>query len=179
MKKLEINCPDGHEIDLEKSNLVKGILYFKEIIKELDYNVIAKELFSFKEIYYISGNSNINKFKPVDGISSNNAKTKQQLKALLAINQLANVAMFLNNGWIPEAGKEKWFIKYTKNGKNNWEDITTQLHSSVLYSIIYFKSSRLAEKAIKILGIDLIKQSLKLQQPDNEVAQPEILSGCL
>lgn len=42
MKKIEINIPEGYEIDLEKSNLEKGIIEFKLVQNEFDQLVKKK-----------------------------------------------------------------------------------------------------------------------------------------
>lgn len=51
MNKLQINPPEGYEIDQDKSNLSKGIIYFKECVKTLTYENVANTLFKNKSFF--------------------------------------------------------------------------------------------------------------------------------
>ncbi len=141
MEKLQINCPAGYEIDTDKSDLSKGIVYFKESKKYLSYNDVAKELF-----YH--------------NYEKNNSTTKEQLESILALNMLCNVAKHLNGDWLPKinsSGKHRnYCICFTSN-KFVIDDFTYVQHSNV-----YFKSKELALQAIEILGEETIMKALTL-----------------
>lgn len=94
--------PNGYEVDKEKSTFENIIL---KPIKET-YEFICKKLFSNKPIYFIThggyiseteGNPNHNYI-----FDKNNCTSEKQAKKLLAINQLMNVAKYLNDGWEPD-----------------------------------------------------------------------------
>lgn len=163
MNKIEINIPEGFEIDNEKSDFSKGIIEFKPVEKKkLGYENIAKNLFINKPIYFIEYNGII------DYISygaeyqckyPNNATSKKQLECLMAYNKLRNVAEYLNAGnkldW-NDPMKAKWFIYY------NWDNkiLTVDAHFRYQRSDVYFYLKDSAKDAIKILGEEEIKKAL-------------------
>lgn len=161
MNKIEINIPEGFEIDNEKSNFSKGIIEFKPVEKkELSYMIIAKELFYNKDVYYTDGFGRINKTKVIDTVLNiNNATSKEQLECLMAYNKLRNVAEYLNGGrkmlWENQF-MEKYYIFY------NWflKRIKVDSVSNTQRSEVFFASKILAEQAIEILGEEEIKKAL-------------------
>ena len=158
MEKLQINCPEGYQIDQDKSNLSEGIVYFKEIKKQLTYDDVAKNLFS-KCYYYTAASGNIDKIKSLrtqEYYCSNNAASREQLESLLALNKSINVANYLNDDWIPKTGQTKYFIYLSD------EELVIKTHNSVLYGLVYFKTKELAQQAIDILGEEEIKKALTL-----------------
>ena len=89
----------------------------------------------------------------------NNAKTKEQLQRLLAINKLMNVAEYLNDGWKPnwkDVQCSKWYI-YWNYCQNKFGIDLQHLEQSVN---IYFKTPDLALQAIEILGEEEVKLAL-------------------
>lgn len=166
MKKLEINIPEGHEIDLDKSNLSKGIVFFKEVKRTLTYEGIANKLFS-KKTYWITdyGQININQ----EGLenyftcyNSNNADSREQLESILALNKLCNVAKYLNGDWLPRSHPD--YVYYIQLG-SEYSKIskTTSFGTGMcLSSIVYFKTKELAQQAIEILGEKEIRKALTL-----------------
>lgn len=161
MKKLEINIPDGHEIDLDKSDLSKGIVFFKEVKKKLTYDDIAKELFHNKDGYYITSDADISpcNFGDYPCLECNVAATWEQLESILALNMLCNVAKYLNGGWSPinKRDKYKWCIRI--------DDISNELvceTEAKQTSSVYFNTKELAQQAIDILGEEEIRKALTL-----------------
>lgn len=180
MKELKINIPDGHEIDLDKSDLSKGIVFFKESKKILNYEMITEKLFKDKTIFFLyvpdelgptTGGNNIDliaKCKIKDSLFHRenhnlqvNSTTREQLESILALNKLCNVAKYLNEDWIPDWNiltQKKYYICLDrKNGK-----IQIEITGSLSTSIVFFKSKDLAIQAIDILGKEEIRKALTL-----------------
>lgn len=161
MKDLKINCPEGYEIDMYKSNLSEGIVYFKEVEKVLKYQDISNLLFLDKKSYYIDGEGEVEDYEIThnDYESYNHSTTKDQLESILALNKLCNVAKYLNGDWLPnwEDGEYKYIFSLIKGNNikiDNWLSTT--------FTGVYFKTKELAKQAIKILGEEEIKKALTL-----------------
>jgi hypothetical protein len=162
MKTLQINCPDGHEIDQEKSDLSKGIIEFKEVkSKKITYKDVTEALFGNRESYYINTKGSVvstDRLFKESCIDSNNSTTSEQLESILALNKLCNVARYLNRDWIPDwnTGEDKHYFYIEKD----------EIKVSVAYwnksSSVYFSSGKLALQAIEILGEEEIKKALTL-----------------
>lgn len=150
--------PEGMEA-YQEGNEIK----FRPIEKQLTYFDIAKELFSNNATYYTDSYGEIES-SPIGLEDSkadnlNNCTSQKQAEKLLAINQLMNVAKYLNRDWKPDwndLDESKYYIRYSEN--------THSLQvgeASIIYSdIVYFKSSKLAKQAIEILGEETIKLAL-------------------
>lgn len=152
-KVLEIEVPQGYEIDKENSTFEK--LVFKKVEEKLTYEKIREELFKNKKSYYICNGKPTSFNSPVNHIpyAADHAPTEQQLQRLLASNKLMNVAYYLND-W----KQEKCFIYY---------DIKTQkldfdVCRGVINGAICFNSRELAKQAIEILGEETIKLALRV-----------------
>lgn len=162
MKQLKINIPDGHEIDLEKSNLENGVVFFKEVKKQLTYEDIAKEMFSNKKTCFYSTQTDqiewIDREVNRPG-TPDLATTKEQLESILALNKLCNVAKWLNEGWLPKFGSS-YYRNYVIVTRKNGLEVDCCSHTK--NSAVYFKSRDLANKAIEILGEDEIRKALTL-----------------
>lgn len=147
-----IETPEGMEAYLE-NNIVK----FKPIEKKLAYENIAKELFENKDVWRIS-DLIINKYNRTGCWNYlTNCISEKQAKKLLAINQLMNVAKYLNGDWQPDwnNNKESKYYIFIYNGKI---DISNTALSNCLE--VYFKSKELVQQAIEILGEETIKLAL-------------------
>lgn len=127
--------------------------------KELTYDEVARRLFAGKTAYYTSDTGMI--CKTLDGKrynpnDPNNAPTENQVRQLLALNKLFNVAYYLNEGWTPdwETGREnKYFI-----GLEHEFLVIGFCFYGASPGVPYFKSEELAERAIAILGEKAIKE---------------------
>lgn len=89
---LTIDILEGMEIDLENSDLAKGIIKFK--IKELDYKTIYCKI--------------CNKSLVIDSHREDENK-------LRAISRLMNIARYYNQDWKPDWNnprEDKWYIYY-------------------------------------------------------------------
>lgn len=93
-KEVKIQAPEGYEIDKENSTF--EYIKFKLIKKNITYEDVCEKL--FKDSYhFIDGGGLINlytgqKYK----FNKNNASNHQQLKRILALNQLLNIAEYYN-----------------------------------------------------------------------------------
>lgn len=149
--KLTIIPPEGMEA-YQEGNEIK----FRPINK-LTYNDIAKELFYNKRTYYITNQGNLQTYFPANSYDNfNNSTSDKQLKKLLAINKLMNVAKYLNGDWQPNwnDGNE---IKYFVLVISGIEILDTFTYN---YSPVYFQTKALAQQAIEILGEETIKLAL-------------------
>lgn len=90
-KEVKIQAPEGYEIDKENSTF--ECIKFKPIEKYITYADVCNKI--FKEFYYYIDNiGNINEYKKPDDflLDKTNANNSRQLKKLLALNQLLNIA---------------------------------------------------------------------------------------
>lgn len=162
-KELKIEIPKGYEIDKENSTFEK--IVFKKVEEKLTYGKIVNELFTGKRYYYTNDYGTIKESADPQKVNDfcdtdpNNAPTERQLKILLAINKLMNVAHYLNDGWKPnwnDGGQEKFYIYYNSAVK------TLNVSANFYYNsgVVYFKSKEIAKQAIQILGEDIVKLAL-------------------
>lgn len=114
MKQIKINLAEGQEIDLEKSDLSKGVISIKKVynkyIKDIDsiYPKSFEELDTIKG-YYIRYNSNIEFIEvPSDEINSNIFPKREQAEAVLALAQLLQ----LRDKWLEISGHKDWEPDY-------------------------------------------------------------------
>ena len=118
---LTIDIPEGMEIDLENSDLAKGIVKFKK--KDITYKNIEDALSSENYAGAVINTSN--------GIK------------LEALNKLMNIAKYYNGDWKPDwSDSNEYSIIYNRNTykvDHNWTSISSN---------IYFKNKDDAEYVI-------------------------------
>lgn len=157
MKKIEIEIPNDKEIDWEASAKQKQIV-LKD--KQLTYEEVCEKLFE-KEHYFTNVRGELLHAVNMANDCPNNATTKYQIKCILAKNKLANVAVYLNNGWKPNLESDygygialSWY---------NGELIIDHCAVLCMFSSgkVIFKSKELAQKAIEILGREEVKLALQ------------------
>lgn len=98
-KEIKINIPEGYEIDKEKSTL--ECIKFKPITKDITYEDVCNTIFVNNDTYFISNRGYIHKGIVPDWDDTilpdrHIATNKKQLKRLLALNQLLNIAEYYN-----------------------------------------------------------------------------------
>ena len=119
---LTIDIPEGMEIDLENSNLAKGIVKFKK--KDITYDDILQ---SYATDFC--------------GIRVPN----HCIDKILAISQLMNIAKYYNGDWIPDWNNQdeyKYYIIYNRDTykvDHGWTSICSN---------IYFKNKKDAQAVI-------------------------------
>ena len=118
---LTIDIPEGMKIDLENSDLAKGIVKFKK--KYITYGDILQEC-------------------PTNfsGLRVRN----HCIDKILAISKLMNIARYYNKDWKPNCSEYKYHITY------NNEDNTYLLDYNSIYTLgtIYFKNKKDAQAVI-------------------------------
>lgn len=151
VNEIKINVPEGMEYYIENDTI-------KFRPKIITYQNIAKEL--FKNGAYYAGvrngvNSGYDKSPNIEekGLYS---ISRKQLDKLVAINQLMNVAKYLNGDWQPDWNNHEEPKYYICISKYNGMHITYCDNNS----LVYFKTEELAIKAIEILGKETIKLAL-------------------
>lgn len=157
---LTIIPPKGMET-YQEGNEIK----FRPIEKKLTYRDIAKKLFSDNITYYTNlyGEIYSSPIGLADGKvgNPNNCTSEKQAQKLLAINQLMNVAKYLNGDWQPDWDNEnKLEYKYYLYIDYPGNKIGIAYLASCCSDGIYFKSEKLAQQAIDILGEKTIKLAL-------------------
>lgn len=123
---LTIDIPEGMEIDLENSDLAKGIVKFKK--KDITYKDITDAI---RPITYTS----ISVYS-------------HYMNRLKAISQLMNIARYYNGDWKPDwsnIDKYKYYITYNSSD----DTYTVDYNSIYTYSNIYFKNR---EDAVAVIN---------------------------
>lgn len=95
-KEVKIQAPEGYEIDKENSTF--ECVKFKPIKKNITYKDVCKKLFE-KGYYYFGDFGDIREIVEFDDktyADKNNATYIKQLKKILALNQLLNIAEYYN-----------------------------------------------------------------------------------
>ena len=154
---IKIEIPEGYEVDKEKSTFER--IVFKP--KKESYKDVCRKLFYKKKVYYPNRYGNIvsSKLNEIRYEDLNNCTSEKQAKKLLAINQLMNIAKYLNGDWKPNWNDYEE-SKYTLCFDNSDTEIFIDVDYSIIRSIVYFKTKELAKKAIEILGAETIKLAL-------------------
>ena len=157
MNKIEIEIPAGKEVDWEVSARQKKIV-LKD--KQLTYKDVCDMLF-IKGHYCTDNNGGIH-FLNSANPCPNNAFTKHQLQCILAKNQLANVARYLNGEWKPGKnglGHFDAYVLFVTPNKNYIGEI--KISNCAQNSNVLFKSKEALKQAIEILGEETIKLALE------------------
>ena len=121
---LTIDIPEGMEIDLENSNLTKGIVKFKK--KDITYENVEDALKLGKNCKSII-------------INESNASK------LVALSKLMNIAKYYNKDWKPDwnnSDKSKYYIRY------NTGTYAVDCNYTYNYGNIFFKNK---EDAIAVI----------------------------
>ena len=113
-KQLIVTPPEGYEIDKENSTL--ECIKFKKKTN-VTYKDVVKNLFFKTEVYYINSPGDIDvcdsavmyedRFADPD-----KALSKSQLRRILALNQLFNIAKYYNGDWEPTSECRGYLIDY-------------------------------------------------------------------
>ncbi len=116
MKKLEIEIPEGYEIDVENSDIKTGKIQFKKIepMYPIDISKVKNRH------YYISDSGKIVEHTIFD--HKNQVSTKERAEALLALSQLVELRDAYNkiDGYCPKKQHVLFYIKI--NAKNEIEE---------------------------------------------------------
>lgn len=133
-KEVKINIPEGYEIDKENSTF--ECIKFKPIKKYITYKDVCDNIFAEKCGYFIGPSGNICD-TPLEEFTydANNAPREIQLKRLLALNQLMNIAYHYNDKRYIRIGHyidyDKLEDRYFVNNSDN--DFTKKRQGWLLY----------------------------------------------
>ena len=136
-KELKVQVPDGYEIDKENSTF--------ECIK------FKKKSISFVDI--IDKYENERSY-PIKLLATSN----NHMKKIIAINSLILVAKYLNKGWVPNFNSCKHRNYYITIRSNKL--CLDYCFCIITGAVIYFRSEKLAQQAIDILGEETIRLAL-------------------
>jgi hypothetical protein len=149
---------EGKEFELP-DELVNKIKKELNKPKKLMYEEISRILFE-KKLFYIDEKGKIS--DSVDNSSSyghiNNCTSKKQAEKLLAINKLMNTAKYLNHEWKPDWTDNQQSKVYIYVDSNYNVGIETAATTN--RGFVYFKTGKLAQQCIDILGKETIKLAL-------------------
>ena len=128
-KEIKIQVPEGYEIDKEKSTL--ECIKFKPITKDITYEDVCNTIFVNNDTYFISNRGYIHKgiVPDWDGTILTDrhiATNKKQLKKILALNQLLNIAEYYNQ--LHTTGSNTYTIRYDKIDKIYYTTTTSITH---------------------------------------------------
>lgn len=119
--------------------------------KPITYDDIIKELYLGKTAYWFRGKDDIGEGKQdyASYEDAVNSTTPAQAKRYAAFNKLQNIAKYLNKGWKPNFtdATQKWIIIEQYFG-----EYQAKFTCSGNYGSVYFKSAKLANEAIEIMG---------------------------
>jgi hypothetical protein len=117
MKTLNIEIPDGYEIDQEKTDLKKGLVAFKKI----EFN-LPKSWGDLGNIsgYFVSDCCDIEYERDTKTYIDNRNVffTEEQAKASVAVSQLSQLREVYRQGWKPDWNDDKstkWCIIFHRN----------------------------------------------------------------
>jgi hypothetical protein len=157
---LTIEIPEGKIVDWDESKKQNKII-LKD--KPLTYEDVCKKLFKKEGYYFVYSDGYIGQGKNFDDdaviVCPNHATTKHQLECILAKNKLANVAVYLNNGWKPSKGDHVFAITYRGDFKS--KPIITEHYFGTGENLVLFQTPKDAIQAIEILGEETIKLALE------------------
>lgn len=124
---LHVECPKGYSIDVEHSDLSKGIIKFKN------------DNITLKDIYDDQGRDTF-----VTNVVINNKHTYNKI---LAIAQLIDIANYYNKDWKPNFNNDeeyKYYICYSKR----LDKYNTNLSILCTDTFVYFKNKEDAQSVI-------------------------------
>lgn len=155
-KEIKITVPEGYEIDKENSTF--ECIKFKK--KALTYDEICKKLTDADEgFYYASSGAILHDDRPnYNSFWAIGSPSYKQVKQLVALNKLMNVAAYLNEKPLDwnDSSQNKHFIVYRRD-THAFDYGANQIFNE---SIVYFDSKEHAKQAVEILGEDVVKTAL-------------------
>ena len=124
---LHVECPNGYSIDVEHSDLSKGIIKFKN------------DNITLEDIYENQGKDTF-----ITNVVSNNTHTYNKISA---IANLIDIANYYNKGWKPDWSTNKEY-KYCIQYENAYNEYSVYNSFLVTETIIYFKNKEDAQAVI-------------------------------
>ena len=109
---------------------------------------IMRSLYYKKEAFFVDMFGKVKSNQTTLYSDRNNCTSREHIDKWLSINDLLNVACFINQNWLPD-WENKSEKKYTFSV--NGENVGVQQVEAPM-SIVYFPSEDLAQQAIDIIG---------------------------
>ena len=125
---LHIDCPKGYSIDVEHSDLSKGIIKFK------NDNITLKDIYKDYNTHYA-----INLVMPSESKLGNK---------LTSIAKLIDIANYYNKGWKPDWNNSKEYKYYILFNNNNENGYSIEYRLKMNYGNIFFKNKEDAQSVI-------------------------------
>ena len=122
-KEVKIQIPEGYEIDKENSTF--ECIKFKLIKKNITYKDVCNKLFEHS-YYFTSEHGFIIFYNGKNKFDANNALTSHQLKRILALNQLLNIAEYYNR--LHTIATNPHTIMYDKVNKIYYANATSSIY---------------------------------------------------
>ena len=118
---------------------------------------IMKSLYYKKEAYFLDIFGKVKHNLTTLYNDRNNCISEKHIERWLSINDVLNISVYLNEGWIPDWNntQEQKFILFIENDQVNSKEISTPC------SFTYFKSEALAKTAIDLLGDKHLRKILE------------------
>ena len=144
-KEVKIQVPEGYEIDKENSTF--ECIKFKLIKKDITYKDVCEKLFGdIEKVYYYTDSCGEIQFCQTTNMKdANNAITVKQLKRILALNQLLNIAEYYNKQH-PKQDLTQYYI--VKNDKNGYDVVEYKWLQYVLGVVALFNRKEDAQAVI-------------------------------
>lgn len=148
MEQFKINIPEGMEIDMSKSDISTGNIFFKK--KEVKLPTTNEECVNFitkdRDYYYITNRGEIDTCRKFYSNNLNFITTKEYAEAFLALMQLVKFRDIWNDGWIADWTDNSWkYTIYFYEGKKQKIRGRPQAGSAVLN----FKTSEIRDEFSK------------------------------
>ena len=125
---LTIDIPEGYIIDVEHSNLSKGIIKFK------------KDNITLEDIYENQGKDTF-----ITNVVNNNTYTYNKISAIATLIDIAN---YYNNSWKPDWNNGKEYKYYILLNSNNESSYSVGCRFGMNYGSIFFKNEKDAQAVI-------------------------------
>ncbi len=155
-KEIKITVPDGYEVDRENSTF--ECIKFKK--KALTYDEICKNLPDADEgFYYASSGTILHDDRPhYNSFWAIGSPSYKQVRQLVAINKLMNVAAYLNEKPLDwnDTSQNKYYIYY----RYDKHALCCACNQIFRESMVYFDSAEHAKQAVEILGEDVVECAL-------------------
>ena len=120
-KELKIQIPVGYEIDKDHSTF--ECIKFKPIKKDITYEDVCNTLFKNNTGYFIDQYGEINFYNiGTNRFDANNAPNGRQLKKLLALNKLFNIAEYPKETL--KTAAEELLVPHTYNQSDDGNDFS-------------------------------------------------------
>ena len=117
---------------------------------------IMKSLYYQKETYFLDIFGKIKHNRTTLYADRNNCQSERHIEHWLRMNDLLNVAAWLNEGWQPDWSDESQpkFVLCWKEGQAVAEQVSAPC------SFVYFRSDAAAQEAVRILGGEVLRDIL-------------------